>query len=81
MESNAENSNHKLLVKKIKKRKEIKRKPKQKQNTEVNNIVPLFISVTDREEEKTYIYHTLRTNNMKPTDCTVKIQDISITCS
>lgn len=78
MDSNTENSNHKLLVKKIKKRKE---KPKQKQNTEVNNIVPSFISVTDREEEKTYIYHTLRTNNMKPTDCTVKIQDISIMCS
>lgn len=52
MDSNAENSNHKLLVKKIKKR-------KPKQNTEVNNIVPSFISVTDREEEKklTYIIH------------------------
>lgn len=78
MESNAENSNHKLLVKKIKKRKENLNKNKTLRST---TSCLLFISVTDREEEKTYIYHTLRTNNMKPTDCTVKIQDISITCS
>lgn len=71
------------LKNKEKKTKE-KKKPKQKQNTEVNNIVPSFISITDREvkeEEKTYVYYTLRTNNMKPSDCTVKIQDIYIMCS